>query len=137
AVLVNLHGAMVGDGVDDVELETLRLVRRVAGEKPLVAVLDLHGNPSPAMVELCDALIAYDTYPHIDMRERGEEAAGLLREILGGRKLRTLVAKLPLLSTPLAQASDTSPMRELRAQANAATRDGVKTLALRPGVPDR
>jgi microcystin degradation protein MlrC len=135
ALLVNLHGAMVGEGVDDVELETLRLVRRMAGQAPLVAVLDLHGNPSPAMVDLCDAVIAYDTYPHVDMRERGEEAAALLREILSGRKLRTLVAKLPLLSTPLAQASDLSPMRDLRAKADAATHDGVARVALLPGFP--
>jgi microcystin degradation protein MlrC len=136
ALLVNLHGAMVGEGSDDVELETLQLVRRVAGEVPLVAVLDLHGNPSPPMVELCDALIAYDTYPHVDMRERGEEAAALLREMLGGRKLRTLVGKVPLLSTPLAQATDQSPMRELRAQADAAAaRDGIVRVALLPGFP--
>jgi microcystin degradation protein MlrC len=134
-LLVHLHGAMVGDGIDDVELETLRLLRRVAGDVPLVAVLDLHGNPSPAMVELCNAVIAYDTYPHVDMRERGEEAAGLLGEILRGRKLRTLVAKVPLLSTPLAQASDESPMRDLRVKADAATRDGVARVSLLPGFP--
>jgi microcystin degradation protein MlrC len=135
AVLVNLHGAMVGEDADDVELETLRLVRRVAGDVPVVAVLDLHGNPSQEMVELCDAVIAYDTYPHVDMRERGEEAAGLLRGILGGRKLRALVAKTPLLSTPLAQATDQSPMRDLRAQADARTHDGVVRVALLPGFP--
>jgi microcystin degradation protein MlrC len=135
ALLVNLHGAMVGEGADDVELETLRLVRRIVGDVPIVAVLDLHGNPSQAMVELCDAAIAYDTYPHVDMRERGEEAAALLRQILGGRKLRTLVAKAPLLSTPLAQATDQSPMRDLRAQADVATHDGVARVSLLPGFP--
>jgi microcystin degradation protein MlrC len=135
ALLVNLHGAMVGEDADDVELETLRLVRRVAGDVPVVAVLDLHGNPSQEMVALCDAVIAYDTYPHVDMRERGEEATGLLRGILGGRKLRALVAKTPLLSTPLAQATDQSPMRDLRAQADASTHDGVVRVALLPGFP--
>jgi microcystin degradation protein MlrC len=135
ALLVNLHGAMVGEGSDDVELETLQLVRRVVGEVPLVAVLDLHGNPSPPMVELCDALIAYDTYPHVDMRERGEEAGALLREILGGRKLRALVGKVPLLSTPLAQATDQSPMRDLHAKADAALRDAIVRVALLPGFP--
>jgi microcystin degradation protein MlrC len=99
-------------------------------------VLDLHGNPSPPMVELCDALIAYDTYPHVDMRERGEEAGALLREILTGRRLRTLVGKAPLLSTPLAQATDQTPMRDLRAQADAAAdRDGIVRVALLPGFP--
>ena len=32
------------------------------------------------MTELCDAFVAYDTYPHVDMRERGAEAANLLAQ---------------------------------------------------------
>jgi microcystin degradation protein MlrC len=136
ALLLDLHGAMVAEGIDDVELETLRLVRGVLGDVPLVAVHDLHGNPSPAMVELCDAFVAYDTYPHVDMRERGAEAANLLARILGGEAMRAIVGKVPLLSTPLAQATDTPPMRDLAARArDLERRDGIVRLSLLPGFP--
>lgn len=136
ALLLDLHGAMVAEGVDDVELEVLRLVREVVGGIPVVAVHDLHGNPSPETVELCDAFVAYDTYPHVDMWERGAEAATLASRILAGEVLRAMVGKVPLLTTPLAQATDTTPVRDLAARArDLERRDGIVRVSLLPGFP--
>jgi microcystin degradation protein MlrC len=135
-ILLNLHGAMVCAGVDDVELETVRLVRNVVGGVPMAAVHDLHGNPSPGLVDNCEIVIAYDTYPHIDMYERGVEAAALLAEMLQGRELRTLVGKVPLLSCPLAQATAERPMRDLQAEAqHLAEVAGMRRISLLPGFP--
>jgi microcystin degradation protein MlrC len=135
-VLLDLHGAMVAEGVADVEAECARRVRRVVGDVPIAAALDLHGNPSPEFVDRCDAVIAYDTYPHVDMRERGLETSALMGEILGGRRLRTLIRKLPLLSTPLGQASDAQPMSSLHERARAlADRPGIARISLLPGFP--
>jgi microcystin degradation protein MlrC len=135
-ILLNLHGAMVCEGVDDVELETVRLLRRTVGDVPVAAVHDLHGNPSPGLVDNCEVLIAYDTYPHVDMYERGAEAAALLEEMLDGRALRTVVGKVPLLSCPLAQATAEPPMRELQAKAQQlADQAGMRRISLLPGFP--
>jgi microcystin degradation protein MlrC len=135
-ILLNLHGAMVCEGVDDVELETVRLVREVVGGVPMATVQDLHGNPSPALVDNCEIVIAYDTYPHVDMYERGLEAAALLAEMLDGRELRTVVGKVPLLSCPLAQATDGPPMRDLQAGAqHLADVAGMRRISLLPGFP--
>ena len=72
AVYLDLHGAMVTEHLDDGEGEILARVRRVIGnDLPLVASLDLHANVTPEMIEHADALIAYRTYPHIDMAETG------------------------------------------------------------------
>jgi microcystin degradation protein MlrC len=136
ALLLDLHGAMVAEGVDDVELETLRLVRRVLGDVPIVVVHDLHGNPSPEAIELCDAFVAYDTYPHVDMWERGAEAVTLVARILAGHELRAIIGKVPLLSTPLAQATDVSPMKDLVARARGLEgEDGIERVSLLPGFP--
>lgn len=116
-VLVNLHGAMVAEGVPDADAAMLDVIRDAAGDVPVAAVLDLHANPSPELVSGCDALISYDTYPHVDMRERGQEAAALLEQMLRGRRLRTAAGKLPLLVCPLAQATDAEPMRGLQERA--------------------
>jgi microcystin degradation protein MlrC len=89
-VLLNLHGAMVCDGVDDAELETVRTIRATVGDVPMAAVLDLHGNPSPEMVATCGIVVSYDTYPHVDMHERGYEAAVLLTETFEGDDLATV-----------------------------------------------
>jgi microcystin degradation protein MlrC len=135
-ILLNLHGAMVCDGVDDVELETVRLIRNVVGDLPMASVHDLHGNPSPELVDHCEVVIAYDTYPHVDMYERGVEAAALLAEMLDGRALRTVVGKLPLLSCPLAQATAEPPMRDLQAKAKQlADQTGMRRISQLPGFP--
>jgi microcystin degradation protein MlrC len=136
-VLLDLHGAMVADGCEDPERAALALVRERVGDQPVAVVLDLHGNPSTEAVALCDAVVGYDTYPHVDMRERGAEAAALLRSALAGRTLRSLAAKVPLLSCPLAQATDAAPMATLlaRARALAAEDPRLARISLLPGFP--
>lgn len=122
-VLLNLHGAMVADGVPDVEAAVLTAIRSGTGSVPVGGVLDLHANPSPELVRDCDVLVSYDTFPHIDMRERGSEVAALLGRTLDGSSLRTMVRKLPLLVCPLAQATDINPMRQLQSAAMARARE--------------
>ncbi|MDP9479620.1 MAG: M81 family metallopeptidase, partial [Actinomycetota bacterium] len=135
-LLFDFHGAMVCEGTEDAELAAVRLAGEVVGEVPMVAVHDLHGNPSPGFVGLCDAIVAYDTYPHVDMRERGQEAAALMKEVLGGRELRTAVGKVPLLSCPLAQATVQQPMRGLiEGSRQLAEGAGVRRVSLLPGFP--
>lgn len=117
-VLVNLHGAMVAQGHPDFERDTLEVVRGHVGRVPIVCVLDFHGNPSPEFVAIPNVVISYDTYPHVDMFQRGREATELLDRLLGGEKLRTWVGKHPLLVCPLAQATETSPMLDVVKAAN-------------------
>jgi microcystin degradation protein MlrC len=51
-----------------------------------VASLDLHANVTHAMIERADALVAYRTYPHVDMAETGARAARVLHQMLGSGK---------------------------------------------------
>src|SRR5579875_1229778 len=116
-VLVNLHGAMVAEGHPDVEAEVLGVIRGIVGTVPVGVVLDFHANPSLEFVRRCDAAVGYDTYPHVDMWERGAEVAELLEEALRGARLRTVVARLPLLLCPLSQGTETEPFRGFIARA--------------------
>jgi microcystin degradation protein MlrC len=135
-VLLNLHGAMVAVGEDDVERVVLALVKEVVGDVPVVAVFDLHGNPSPETVGLCDAAVVYDTYPHVDMRERGAEAAEIIVELLDGAHYRTLARKVPVLISPLAQGTGDLPMRDLEARARQLGQTApIRRVALFPGFP--
>ena len=65
---------------------------------PVVATYDLHANVSDANVTLLNGFIGYRTNPHLDMRERGAEAAGLLRRLLAGT--RTFLARIRLPIVP-------------------------------------
>ena len=58
--------------VDDGEGELVRRIRQVLGPKvPIVCSLDLHANVTELMLQQSDALVAYRTYPHVDMYETG------------------------------------------------------------------
>ena len=84
AVYVANHGAMVATGSPDPDGDMLSRLRAAVGpDVPIVATLDLHANISEAMVEAADVLVSYLTNPHVDMLERGEEAAHILRAMLG------------------------------------------------------
>ncbi len=111
-VLLVLHGAMVAEGIDDCEGEILERVRGVVGPGcPLASVLDMHGGLSPAMVEAADALVAFNTYPHLDTFERGLEAADILRRMLeeGLRPAKALV-RPPLILSALTNGTARLPL---------------------------
>ena len=90
---------MVTEHLEDGEGELLRRVRELIGpEKPLVASLDLHSNTTPEMIANADLLVAYRTYPHIDMADTGARTARLLDEMLRrGRKPDKAFQQIPFL----------------------------------------
>ena len=98
AIFVANHGAMLTASSKDPDADLLERLRKAVGpEIPIVVTLDLHANVSLRMVEAADLLIAYQTNPHVDMFERGEEAGYALRAILGGAATpQTAFIKLPL-----------------------------------------
>lgn len=134
AVLVNLHGAMVADGHPDLEADTVGVIREVVGDVPVLCVLDFHANPSVAFVQAANVVIGYDTYPHVDMFERGAEAGEFCGRLLAGEELRTRIGKHPLLTTPLAQRTGAEPMSGLfRRALHAAESLGVERLCITGG----
>jgi microcystin degradation protein MlrC len=137
-VLIALHGAMVTPRFPDADAETLRRVRAAVGPGvPVACTLDYHGNVSPQMGESADALVGYQTYPHVDQRERGVLAAELV--VRAAKKEIhpvTVVAKPPMILNLLGQDTAREPMRSLMAAARAAERrPGVLSVSLMAGFP--
>jgi len=99
AIYLDLHGAMVCEHLDDGEGELLDRLRRAAGPRvPIIASLDLHANVTAKMLTCADALVAYRTYPHVDMAETGDRAAFLLRRIVQrGNALYRASRQMPFL----------------------------------------
>lgn len=82
-VLLELHGAMVAEGIDDGEGHILAAVREIVGPNvPIVAQLDIHSSVSQQMVKMADVLIGRESYPEVDMAARGRECADVLARIL-------------------------------------------------------
>jgi microcystin degradation protein MlrC len=98
-VLLALHGSATVEDVPDLEGDLLKSTRELAGAStPIVATLDPHGHVTQTMIENADALLAFETYPHVDTHQTGARAARLLYKILR-EKLRPTMAmvKAPVL----------------------------------------
>ncbi|MCC6790197.1 MAG: M81 family metallopeptidase [Thermomicrobiales bacterium] len=119
AVVLDLHGAMVTELNDDAEGATLRRVRdALPAGVPVVATLDLHTNITQAMVDGSDALLPYNTYPHVDTAERGAEAVRLVARIARGEVRPTsALVKIPLMPQGPNQYSHVEPTSSIMARA--------------------
>jgi microcystin degradation protein MlrC len=137
AVYLDLHGAMVAEHFDDGEGELLRRIRAVVGpDVPVVASLDLHANVTQSMVDLSDALVAYRTYPHIDMAKTGRRAAELLRaRIDAGPRWKKHARHVPFLIPINAMCTHAEPSRGIYAELEALERGGLASLSFTPGFP--
>lgn len=115
ALYIDFHGAMVSEIDDDFEGELLKKIRCIVGNKiPIVCSLDLHANVTKAMFDESTLLIAYRTYPHIDMKETGVRAARLLEKIHSNQlKLMKCFKQLPFLIPMSAQCTMEEPARSL------------------------
>src|SRR5918995_4864417 len=124
-ILLALHGAMVTEIDDDGDGYVLQTVREVVGpDAPVVATLDLHANISNRMVERADVLIGYDTYPHVDMAERAEEATSVLARLMRGEIRPTpALRKPPMLPTSQRMTTGRMPMRALIERAHVIEED--------------
>ncbi len=114
AVYICEHGAGITTEDDDPDGELFATVRRVVGpDVPVVATLDLHANISDRMVSMIDAFIGYRTNPHMDMRERGIEAAQTIRELLAGTKTETAFVRLPIVPPTVTMLTAAGPYADM------------------------
>jgi microcystin degradation protein MlrC len=137
AVVLDLHGAMVVDGIEDAEGWLLRRIRQAVGDASFIAaVLDFHGNVSAEMMRYSDLLVAYRTYPHVDMEDSG---ARLVHQTLHWLKRGTRPAKAFAQGAYLipihAQSTLMDPMLALVAVQELAERQYGAVASLLPGFP--
>lgn len=137
-VLLDLHGAMVVEGIDDGDGDFIAAVRNYLGpNRPIVVTQDLHGNHSQLRVDSANAIVGFDTYPHVDMAERGREAADLIVAILRGevRPVMTL-RQLPLFWNVICQVTANWPMSQLMERVHAMeARPGILSITVATGFP--
>ncbi len=137
-VLLDLHGAMVVEGIDDGDGDFIEAVRRAVGPNcPVVVTFDLHGNHTPRRLAAATAVVGFDTYPHIDMAERGREAADLIVRAIRG-EVRPVMAfrSLPLFWSAACQVTAHPPMDEaFRLVHEVERRQGMLSVTLATGFP--
>src|SRR6266850_4458960 len=134
-VYLDLHGAMVSDSFDDGEGEILRRVREAVGPRvPVVASLDLHANVTGAMMKNADGMVAYRTYPHVDMADTGARAARLLDQMLrAGKRPAGSWLQLDYLTGLPSQCSFIEPCKSIYEELSKIENRYSATLSFTPG----
>lgn len=135
-LLLALHGSMVTQTLNDADGETLRRVRAHLGANmPIVLTLDMHANLTATMVHAATATLVYRTYPHVDQRARGEEAAHLMvRMVREGVRPCQAYRKLPLLIHIVQQYTGSGPLAEVFQEVErVASLPGMLSASVAPG----
>lgn len=134
-VYLDLHGAMVAEHHEDGEGEVLRRVRAVVGpDLPVIVSLDLHANVTPEMVDLSDCLVAYRTYPHVDMADTGARAAALFDARLeAGAPFFKAYRKLPFLIPLPAGCTMIEPAKSLYERTESLEQGGALSVSFAAG----
>lgn len=135
-VFLSLHGAMGLDGRNDPETELLQRVRRVVGDVPIAATLDLHANLSQARIDTGALFVAYRTNPHRDHVAAACRAGKLLFRA-ARRQIRPVVAwrTLPMVLGGGNTFDFAAPMRGLYRRAARLEKEGLLSASVLPVHP--
>lgn len=135
-VYICAHGAALTTEEDDPDGILFAMVREAVGAGvPVVATLDLHANVSERMVEALDVFIGCRTNPHLDMRERGAEAAAALHEIWAGARPKRAFLRLPIVSPTVALLTAAGPYAEVIAMGQARRGPEIMNVSVMGGFP--
>ncbi|GMG82468.1 M81 family metallopeptidase [Paralimibaculum aggregatum] len=137
ALFLELHGAMVTRSHEDGEGEILRRLRAAAPDLPIALSLDFHGNVTAEMVRSVTSVVAYKTFPHLDMRDCGMRTGQITLDAMAGRiDPVTVWGNVPLLTHLQRMNTSEPPLAGLIALAREAEAEpGVLAVSVLPGFP--
>ena len=136
AILLDLHGAMVADGVEDAEGTLLARLREIDPATPVGVTLDMHANVYDDIVRHATVITGFHTYPHVDIREAGVRAADAIARTLRG-EIRPVMSwgNKPMLPHIMCQGTHADPNRSLQERCKALEAQGVIAASVFVGFP--
>lgn len=116
-ILLDLHGAMVTETLEDGEGTLLARLRALDPTTPVAVTLDMHANVYEQTVQHATVVTGYHTYPHVDMFEAGCRAADILLRTISG-EIRPVMAwgNRPMLPHVMRQGTHAEPNKSLQAK---------------------
>jgi microcystin degradation protein MlrC len=130
AIMLDLHGAMVTESMEDGEGALLARIRGIAPEVPVAVALDMHTNLYPAIADNATTLAGYQTYPHIDNYQTGQRAGEALVKAIRGEVSPTLAwGNRPMLPHVMRQGTDDFPNSTIQARAAEMEASGEAVIA--------
>jgi len=136
ALMLDLHGAMATKSHDDGEGELLKRIRAVCPSLPIAVSLDMHANITADIVDNCDVLAGYHTYPHIDMDGTARRSAHIFFDMLNGDLKPVMTwGNAPMLPHVMRQGTDDFPNQALQKRAVELEQDECLGVSLFTGFP--
>src|SRR5216110_1607536 len=135
-IMLDLHGAMVTESLEDGEGEFLKRLRAIHPVTPIAVSLDMHANLYDAIIANATVVTGYRTYPHIDTYDTAKRAGEILLKAMRG-EVKPVMAwgNVPMLPHVMRQGSDDHPNRELQARCAAMNTEGALAASLFTGFP--
>src|SRR5215472_9097727 len=135
-IMLDLHGAMVTESLEDGEGQFLKRLRAIDPRTPIAVSLDMHANLYDEIIANATVVTGYRTYPHIDTYETARLAGEiLLRTIRGEVKPVMAWGNVPMLPHVMRQGTDDHPNKELQHRCAAMTAEGALAASLFTGFP--
>jgi microcystin degradation protein MlrC len=135
-IMLDLHGAMVTQSLEDGEGEFLRRLRAIDPRTPIAVSLDMHANLYDAMIANATVVTGYRTYPHIDTYETAKLAGEILIRAMRG-EVKPVMAwrNEPMLPHVMRQGTDDHPNKELQHRCATMSAEGALAASLFTGFP--
>ena len=135
-IMLDLHGAMVTQSLEDGEGQFLERLRAIAPTTPIAVALDMHANLYDEIIANATVVAGYRTYPHIDTYETAKLAGEILLRAIRG-EVRPVMAwgNVPMLPHVMRQGTDDHPNQELQQRCAAMAAEGALAASLFTGFP--
>lgn len=89
-ILLQLHGAMAADGIDDCEGDLLAAIRAACPDAVIGVSLDLHCHLTAEMTRAADLIVCFKEYPHDDATPRAQELFDMAADLRSGTTRPTM-----------------------------------------------
>jgi microcystin degradation protein MlrC len=135
-IMLDLHGAMVTESLEDGEGQFLKRLRAIDPKTPIAVSLDMHANLYDEIIANATVVTGYRTYPHIDTYETAKLAGEILLRAIRG-EVRPVMAwrNEPMLPHVMRQGTDDHPNKELQHRCATMTAEGALAASLFTGFP--
>ncbi len=135
-IMLDLHGAMVTESLEDGEGQFLKRLRAIDPKTPIAVSLDMHANLYDEIIKNATVVTGYRTYPHIDTYETARLTGEILLRMVRG-EVRPVIAwgNVPMLPHVMRQGTDDHPNKELQRRCAAMRGDGALAASLFTGFP--
>jgi microcystin degradation protein MlrC len=135
-IMLDLHGAMVTQSLEDGEGQFLARLRAITGTTPIAVALDMHANLYDEIVANATVVTGYRTYPHIDTYDTARLAGEILLKALRGEVDPVMAwGNVPMLPHVMRQGTDDHPNKELQQRCAAMAGEGALAASLFTGFP--